>query len=91
MRELTIKGLGTCQVRSGAARPCDRPATAKLQGMPFCERCAREQETYFAIGELTEAGGSAGGESLAVAIDLIKKVKAGPRLHPVRDHEPNAA
>ncbi len=91
MRELTIKGLGTCQVRSGAARPCDRPATAKLQGMPFCERCAREQETYFAIGELTEAGGRAGVESLAVAIDLIKKVKAGPRLRPVRDHEPNAA
>jgi hypothetical protein len=23
-------------------------------GVPFCEACAREQETYFAIGELTE-------------------------------------
>ena len=78
MRELAIKGLGTCQVRSGTARLCDRPATAKLQGMPFCERCAREQETYFAIGELTEAGGRSGSESLAVAIDLIRKVKAGP-------------
>src|SRR5829696_8105343 len=36
LRELTIKGLGTCQVRSETARPCDRPATAKLQGMYFC-------------------------------------------------------
>jgi len=60
--------------------------------MPFCERCAREQETYFTVGELTEAGGGrAGGESLAVAIDLIKKVKSGPRLRPDRDHEPHAA
>ena len=92
MRELTIiKEPGMCQVRSGTARPCARPATAKLQGMPFCERCAREQETYFAIGELTEAGGRVGGESLAVAIDLVKKIKSRPRLRPVRDHEPHAA
>jgi len=59
--------------------------------MPFCERCAREQETYFAIGELTEAGGRAGGESLAAAIELIKKIKSCSRLRPVRDHEPDAA
>ena len=91
LRELAIKGLGTCQVRSGAARPCDRPATAKLQGMPFCERCACEQETYFAIGELTEAGGRAGGESLAVAIDLIKNIKSRSWRSPVRGQEPNAA
>jgi hypothetical protein len=25
--------------------------------MPFCERCAREQEAYFAIGALTQARG----------------------------------
>ena len=93
MRELTVKGLGTCQVRSGTARPCARPATAKLQGVPFCERCAREQETYFAIGEFTEAGGGrAGGESLAVAIELIKKIESCSRLRPVvQDHEPDAA
>ncbi len=92
MRELlTIKGLGTCQVRSGTARPCARPASAKLQGVPFCERCAREQETYFAIGEHTEAGGRAGGESLAVTIELIKKIKSCSQLRPVQDHEPDAA
>jgi hypothetical protein len=25
----------------------------EIQGIPFCEACAREQEAYFAIGELT--------------------------------------
>jgi len=59
--------------------------------MPFCERCACEQETYFAIGELTEAGGRAGGESLAVALDLIKNIKSRSPLRPVGDHEATAA
>jgi hypothetical protein len=59
--------------------------------MYFCERCAHEQEAYFAIGELTEAGGRAGGESLAVAIDLIEKVKSRSWRSPVRGQEPNAA
>ncbi len=48
------KELGLCQVRSGTDRPCSRPAVAKIWGMPFCERCAREQQGYFAIGELTQ-------------------------------------
>jgi hypothetical protein len=26
----------------------------KIRGIPFCEACAREQEAYFAIGELTQ-------------------------------------
>jgi hypothetical protein len=26
----------------------------KIHSVPFCERCAREQEAYFAIGELTQ-------------------------------------
>jgi hypothetical protein len=26
----------------------------EIQGIPFCEACAREQEAYFAIGELTQ-------------------------------------
>jgi hypothetical protein len=46
--------------------------------MPFCERCVREQEAYFAIGELTEAGGIVGGESLAVAIDSIRRSNRAP-------------
>jgi hypothetical protein len=26
----------------------------EIRGIPFCEACAREQEVYFAIGELTQ-------------------------------------
>jgi hypothetical protein len=44
-----------CTVRSGTDNPCLRPAMVKVRGIPFCEPCAREQEAYFAIGELTEA------------------------------------
>jgi hypothetical protein len=29
----------------------------EIRGVPFCERCAREQEAYFAIGELTQEEG----------------------------------
>lgn len=47
--------FGPCQVRIETDNPCPYPATAKIQDVPFCERCAREQEAYFAIGELTQA------------------------------------
>ena len=43
-----------CQVRSETDLPCQRPAVVEIGGVPFCEPCAREQEAYFAIGELTE-------------------------------------
>jgi hypothetical protein len=46
--------LGLCQVRSNTDCPCLREAVMKMWGMPFCKLCAREQETYFAIGELTQ-------------------------------------
>jgi hypothetical protein len=26
----------------------------EIRGIPFCEACAREQEVYFVIGELTQ-------------------------------------
>jgi hypothetical protein len=29
------------------------PSRGDILGIPFCEACAREQEAYFAIGELT--------------------------------------
>ena len=51
MAEAATK-LGTCQVRSGTDHPCLEPAAVEILGVPFCERCAREQEAYFAIGEL---------------------------------------
>jgi hypothetical protein len=50
--EATTK-LGPCQVRSKTEHPCRNQAVLEIWGIPFCERCAREQETYFAIGKLT--------------------------------------
>ncbi|MDX6381167.1 MAG: hypothetical protein QOI57_2191 [Rubrobacteraceae bacterium] len=47
-------GLGPCQMRSETDRPCPRPAVVEIEGIPFCEPCAREQEAYFEIGELTQ-------------------------------------
>ncbi len=45
--------LGPCQVRSKTEHPCPYEAVTEIWGIPFCESCAREQEAYFAIGELT--------------------------------------
>jgi hypothetical protein len=45
--------LGQCQVGSRTDRPCLRLAVVEIRGVPFCERCAREQEAYFAIGEMS--------------------------------------
>jgi hypothetical protein len=54
-----------CQVRSETDLPCGRPAVATILGVRFCERCAREQREYFAVGELTRVprgeNGVAGG------------------------------
>ena len=52
MREARRK-LGECQVRSKTESPCLHQAVVQIRGIPFCESCAREQEAYFAIGELT--------------------------------------
>jgi predicted Fe-S protein YdhL (DUF1289 family) len=46
--------LGSCQVRSKTESPCLHRAAVEIRGIPFCESCAREQEAYFAIGELTQ-------------------------------------
>jgi hypothetical protein len=43
-----------CQMRSKTKSPCPRRAVVEMRGVAFCEPCAREQEAYFAIGELTQ-------------------------------------
>ena len=43
-----------CQVRSKAENPCPRRAEVEILGVAFCGPCAREQEAYFAIGELVD-------------------------------------
>ena len=47
------KKLGMCQVGSKTEHPCPRQAVEEIRGIPFCERCAHEQEAYFAIGEMS--------------------------------------
>jgi hypothetical protein len=44
---------GRCQVRSKTESPCPRSAEVEIMGVAFCGPCARQQEAYFAIGELT--------------------------------------
>jgi hypothetical protein len=48
-------GLDACQMRSGTESPCARPAAVRVRGIPFCERCARELDSYAAIGDLAQA------------------------------------
>jgi hypothetical protein len=44
---------GPCQVSINAEDPCPRRAEVEILGVAFCGPCARKQEAYFAIGELT--------------------------------------
>ena len=68
-----MKELGSCQVRSETDRPCSRAAVVEIWGVPFCERCAREQKEYFAIGELTqEEARGLRGELLAKALGRMR-------------------
>ena len=48
--------LVPCQMRSNTEDPCPRRAEVEILGVAFCGPCAREQEAYFAIGELTDEG-----------------------------------
>ncbi len=41
-------------MRSKTESPCLHRAVVEIRGIPLCEGCAREQEVYFAIGELTQ-------------------------------------
>jgi hypothetical protein len=43
-----------CQVGSKTQSPCLHRAVVEIRGIRFCGACAREQEAYFAIGELTQ-------------------------------------
>jgi hypothetical protein len=52
LTEATTSQLGPCQVRSKTEHPCPNRAVVEIRGIPFCKACAREQEAYFAIGEL---------------------------------------
>jgi hypothetical protein len=53
LSEATTKP-GYCQVRSRTDCPCPRSAEVEILGVAFCGPCARQQESYFAIGERTQ-------------------------------------
>jgi hypothetical protein len=62
----------------------------KVRGIPFCEPCAREQEAYFAIGELTEAPRNLQDDEQLVG--LLGRMGASRSLHHVADnHQIDAA
>ena len=73
MNEAT-RTSGSCQVRSKMESPCLHRAVVEIRGIPFCEACAREQEAYFAIGELTqEKAQGFGSKPLAEALERMRR------------------
>jgi hypothetical protein len=78
-----------CQVRSGTDNPCGCPASVKIRGVPFCEPCAREQETYFTIGELTEGSPHFSERALIGKLDQMQRMRR--RRSVVGAYEPDAA
>jgi hypothetical protein len=70
-----------CQMRSKTENPCPHPAVVEIRGVAFCGPCAREQEAYFAIGELVARGEARGLRSkpLAEALERLRRERAGGR------------
>ncbi len=79
-----------CQVRSKTQSPCLNRAVVEIGGIPFCEACAREQEAYFAIGELTQdmqdLRGEPPGKTLGATLDRMWRQRADS-LTAARHHE----
>jgi hypothetical protein len=72
--------LVPCQVRSKTESPCPDRAVVEIRGIAFCGACAREQEAYFAIGELTqEETQGLGSKPLAEALERMRRERAGSR------------
>jgi len=65
---------GPCEVRSKTEDPCHRRAVVEIGGVAFCGPCAREQEAYFAIGELTQEDETQGSGS-KLLVDALKRLR----------------
>jgi hypothetical protein len=73
-----VKLTVACEVRSKTGSPCHRRADVEIGGVAFCEPCAREQEAYFAIGELTqEEARDLHSKSLADVLERMRRDRAG--------------
>jgi predicted Fe-S protein YdhL (DUF1289 family) len=69
---------GPCQVRIDTESPCTRSAEVEILGVAFCGACAREQEAYFAIGELThEEARDLRSKTLAEVLERRRRERAG--------------
>ena len=69
---------GSCQVRSRTESPCPRRAEVEILGVAFCGPCARQQEAYFAIGELMdEEEQGLRSEPLAAVLKMMRRERAG--------------
>jgi hypothetical protein len=70
--------LVPCQVRSKTESPCPHRAVVEIRGIAFCGPCARQQEAYFAIGELTQGETRSGrSKALAEALERMRRERAG--------------
>ena len=79
MTEATTKP-GPCQVGINAEDPCPRRAEVEILGVAFCGACAREQEAYFAIGELThEEARDLHSKTLAEVLERKRRGHTGSR------------
>ena len=70
---------GPCQVRIYTENPCPRSAEVEILGVAFCGPCARQQEAYFAIGELAheeEEAQGFGSKPLAEALERMRRERA---------------
>ncbi len=77
MREVMTKP-GPCQVRIHTESPCSRSAEVEILGVAFCGPCARQQEAYFAIGELThEEGRDLRSKPLAAVLERKRQERVG--------------
>lgn len=83
------KAPRSCLVRSGTDDPCHRPASVKIGGVPFCEPCAREQEAYFTVGELTEEPRSPHDDERLAG--LLKRMRGSTRRREIRTCGADAA
>jgi predicted Fe-S protein YdhL (DUF1289 family) len=66
-------------VRSRTESPCLRSAEVAILGVAFCGLCARQQEAYFAIGELTDEEEThvLRCRALAAALKMMRRERAG--------------
>jgi hypothetical protein len=74
-----VSEIKACPGRGSKTKsPCLKPAEVQIRDIPFCEPCAREQEAYFAIGELThEDTEGLRSEPLAGPLKMMRRERAG--------------